>query len=183
MFRGCMKRISGVMLPILLFSFAGICMAADPAATVKQASSLDDQVRHELLMLPYFGVFDSLHFAIEGSDTVVLTGQVVRPILKLDAEAAVKRIPGVSRVVNNIEVLPLSRFDNEIRWRAYRAIYSRPGFERYAIQAVPPIKIIVKNGDLTLEGVVGSQLDKIMAGMAARSIPGVFSVTDDLRIG
>jgi hyperosmotically inducible periplasmic protein len=144
---------------------------------------LSDQVRHELVMLPFLGVFDNLGFSIENSNTVVLAGQVVRPNLKSDAEAAVRRIPGVSKVVNNIEVLPLSSFDDAIRWRTYRAIYSRPGFEKYADQAISPIRIIVKNGNITLDGIVGSQMDRTMAEMAAKSVPGAFSVTDNLTVG
>lgn len=94
----------------------------------------------------------------------------------------VRRIQGISNVVNNIELLPLSPLDNAIRLRAYRAIFSRPGFEKYAVQAVSPIRIIVKNGNITLEGVVGSQLDKTLAEMAARSVL-AFKVTNNLTIG
>jgi len=139
-------------------------------------------VRHELVMLPFLGVFDDLSFTIDGSNDVVLTGEVVRPTLKSDAEAVVRRIQGVTKVVDNIEVLPLSSFDDAIRLRTYRAIFSRPGFEKYADQAVSPIRIIVKNGNIALEGIVGSQMDKTLAEMAARSVPGAFSVIDNLTI-
>ena len=188
MFTRYKKQMLGIVLPIFLFGFAVIGMASENSATVpsmpnKPALSLADQVRHELLMLPYFGVFDNLDFTIENSNTVVLTGQVVRPILKSDAEGVVKRISGVSKVVNNIEVLPLSPFDNSIRWRTYRAIFSRPGFEKYADRAIPPLRIIVKNGNITLVGFVGSKIDKTVAEIAARSVSGVFSVTDDLKVG
>ena len=187
MFTGYRKRMLGIVLPTFLLGCAAISVASthnarDPAGSNKGPLSLTDQVRHELVMLPYFGVFDHLGFAIQDSNTVVLTGQVVRPILKSDAEAAVRRIQGISKVVNNIEVLPLSPFDDAIRLRTYRAIFSRPGFEKYANQAVSPIRIIVKNGNITLEGVVGNQMDKTMAWMAARFVPGAFSVTDNLTV-
>ena len=187
MFQGYVKRMLGIVLPIFLLGFAAISVASthkatNPAGSSKQPLSLTDQVRHELLMLPYFGVFDNLGFTIEDSSTAVLTGQVVRPILKSEAEAAVGRIQGISKVVDNIEVLPLSSFDDAIRVRTYRAIFSRPGFEKYANQANSPIRIIVKNGNITLDGFVGSQIDKTMAAMAARSVPGAFSVTDNLIV-
>jgi hyperosmotically inducible periplasmic protein len=181
------RRLSGFVLPILLLSFAANGLATSHNRTASAVSkklpmSLSDQVRHELLMLPYLGVFDNLSFSIDGSTTVILTGQVVRPILKSDAEGVVRRIPGVSKVVNNIEVLPLSPSDDAIRLRTYRAIFSEPGFEKYAHQAVSPIRIIVKNGNITLEGVVGNALDRTLADMAARSVL-AFKVTDNLTIG
>jgi hyperosmotically inducible periplasmic protein len=187
MFTRYRKQLLGIAFPILLLGFAGIGIAmnnnaANPAGSNKVYSSLVDQIRHELLMLPYNGAFDELEFSIENSTTVVLSGQVVRPLLKSEAEAALHSIPGVSKVVNNIEILPLSSFDDAIRLKTYRAIYSRPGFEKYATQAIAPIRIIVKNGNVILEGTVGSQLDKNMADMAARSVPGAFSVTDNLEI-
>jgi hyperosmotically inducible periplasmic protein len=187
MFRKYRKHLVGIALPILLVSFAGIAVAStgsgpDPSGSAKQALSLADQVRHELLMLPYYGVFDELAFSIQGADTVVLSGEVTRPVLKSDAEAVVRGIKGVGKIVNNIEVLPLSRMDDSIRLAAYRAIFSRPGFEKYAIQANSPIKIIVKNGHITLDGVVISETDKTMAEMAARSIPFTFSITNNLAV-
>ena len=188
MFTDNRNRLFGMVVTALLIVFAGVSVAAPPNTTnstgsKKQPLSLTDQVRHELVTLPYFGVFDNLGFTVEGSDTVVLSGQVVRPMLKSEAETVVRRIQGISKVVNNIEVLPVSPFDNAIRLQTYRAIFSRTGFEKYATQAVSPIRIIVKNGDVTLEGVVGSKMDKILAEMAARSVFGVFSVTDNLTIG
>jgi hyperosmotically inducible protein len=188
MFRVYGKRLLGMVMPIFLIGLVSTGMAStdsrmDPAASNIQPLSMTDQVRHELVLLPYLGVFDDLGFTIDDSNTVVLTGQVIRPILKSDAEAAVRRVRGVSKVVNNIEVLPLSYFDDAIRLRTLRAIASKPGFEKYFIQSVSPIKIIVKNGHITLEGVVGNQLDKTLAMMAARSVPGAFSVVDNLKIG
>jgi hyperosmotically inducible protein len=188
MFKQYRKRLLEITLPVLLLGLvqSGIAStnnATAPAGFSKQASTLIDKVRHELVMLPFYGVFDNLSFAVQDSSTVVLTGQAVRPILKSDAEAVVRRIKGVSKVVNNIEVLPLSRFDDVIRLRVYRAIYGRSGFEKYAIQANAPIKIIVKNGNIKLEGMIGSRMDKTIAVMAARSVPGAFSVVDNLKIG
>lgn len=142
---------------------------------------LDREVRHRLLMLPYNTVFDNLEYRVNGY-RVTLLGQVVNPVLKSDAEATVKRIEGVRQVINHIEVLPLSNFDNQIRIAAYRKIYGYPGFEKYAIQALPPIHIIVKNGNITLVGVVASKMDSQIAYMQARSVSGVFSVTNDLRV-
>jgi hyperosmotically inducible periplasmic protein len=166
------------ILSLFLLGFAGIGLASIP----KQTGPLSDAVRHRILMLPYYDVFDMLGFTIDNSNTVTLNGQVTRPTLKSDAEAVVRSLPGVSRVINNIEVLPLSTFDNSIRVATYRAIYSRPGFERYAIRANAPIRIIVKNSEITLEGVVDNAMDRQMAEMAARRVPYVFRVTDNLTI-
>jgi hyperosmotically inducible protein len=139
------------------------------------------EVRHELVMLPYYGVFDNLAFRVDGS-TVTLLGQVTRPTLKSDAENVVKGIEGVERVQNEIQVLPLSSMDDRIRIATYRAIFGQPGLDRYAMQAVPPIHIIVDNGKVTLEGVVANQGDKDRAGIQANGVSGVFSVTNNLRV-
>jgi hyperosmotically inducible periplasmic protein len=116
-------------------------------------------------------------------DKVTLFGQVTRPTLKSDAEAAVKSIEGVSSVVNNIEVLPPSPMDDQIRRAVYRAIYSEPALSRYSIQAVPSIHIIVKNGNVTLEGVVDNETDKNLAYLRASQVPNVFSVKNNLVVG
>lgn len=142
---------------------------------------LTKEVRHELLMLPFYSVFDNLEYQISGYD-VTLLGQVVRPSLKDDAEASVKKLEGVEHVINKIEVLPLSPNDDRIRRAVYHAIYSRPPLERYALGAVPPIHIIVKNGNVTLEGVVATEADKNVAGIAAKTVSDVFSVTNNLRV-
>jgi hyperosmotically inducible protein len=139
------------------------------------------EVRHELVMLPYYGVFDNLSFRVDGN-TVTLMGEVTRPTLKSSAENVVKDIEGVERVVNNIEVLPLSPQDNDLRLAAYRAIYGHTALNRYALQAVPPIHIIVKNGNITLTGVVANEGDKNIAGIQARGVPGAFSVTNNLQL-
>ena len=138
------------------------------------------EVRHELVMLPYYGVFDNLAYRVEGS-TVTLMGQVARPTLKSSAENVVKDIEGVTKVVNNIEVLPVSPNDDRIRVAVYRAVYGHTALNRYDMQAVPPIHIIVKNGNVTLEGIVLNEGDKNIANIQAKSVPGVFSVTNNLR--
>ena len=148
----------------------------------KTSPTLDEQVRHELIMLPYYNVFDSLSFQVTG-DKVTLTGQVSRPVLKSDAENVVKRIPGVRSVENQIEVLPLSPFDNRIRYAELRAIYGNSALFRYNVMGpIAPIRIIVNNGNVTLEGVVANQMDKQIAGLAANGVPGVFSVTNNLQV-
>jgi len=139
------------------------------------------EVRHELVMLPYYNVFDNLAFKVDGS-TVTLMGQVTRPTLKSDAERVVKSIEGVDKVVNKIEVLPLSPNDERIRMAVYRAIYGNTSLQRYGLQAVPPIHIIVNNGNVTLEGVVATEADKNIANLQANGVPGVFSVKNNLRV-
>ena len=139
------------------------------------------EVRHELVMLPYYGVFDNLAFRVDG-DRVTLLGQVTRPTLKHDAESAIKDVEGVRQVDNQIEVLPLSPNDDRIRMAAYRAIFGQPGLDRYAMQAVPPIHIIVRNGNLTLEGVVSNEGDRNLAGIKAKGVRGAFGVTNNLRV-
>jgi hyperosmotically inducible protein len=152
-----------------------------PAAQAGPQGTIEKQVRHELLMLPYYSVFDNLEFRVDGRD-VELLGQVRNPVLKSDAQNVVKRIEGVSSVTNNIKVLPLSTFDNRIRRAAYRAVFSGPGLYRYAMGANPSIHIIVDNGNVTLVGYVGNEMDKNLAYVRANSVPGVFSVTNDLRV-
>jgi hyperosmotically inducible protein len=145
-------------------------------------SRLINQVRHALLMLPYYGVFDDLAFKVDGG-AVTLLGAVTRPTLKSDAEAAVKHIEGVERVINEIEVLPLSPMDDSIRLAEYRAIYGDPALStRYGYRSLPPIHIIVKNGNVTLEGTVANKADADLAYVRANSVPGVFSVTNDLQV-
>ena len=141
---------------------------------------LEREVRHELVMLPFFSVFDNLAFKVDG-DNVTLLGEVTRPSLKSDAEGAVKRIEGVTNVVNQIEVLPPSPNDDRIRWAAYRAIYGDPMLQRYSVGIQQPIHIIVKNGHLTLEGVVSTEGEKNVANIRANGVSGVFSVNNNLR--
>lgn len=147
----------------------------------REQGNLAKEVRHELVMLPYYGVFDNLAFRVNGNN-VTLLGQVTRPTLKTDAERVVKRIEGVGTVTNNIEVLPLSPNDDRIRRAVYHAIYSQPGLDQYGLRAVPTIHIIVKNGNVDLVGAVANQGDKDRAGIAANGVPGVFSVKNDLMV-
>lgn len=139
------------------------------------------EIRHELVMLPYYGVFDNLSYKVDGYN-VTLMGQVTRPTLKTDAERVVKSIEGVEKVTNNIEVLPNSPNDDNIRLATYRAIYGHTALNRYALNAVPPIHIIVKNGNIALEGVVATEADRNIANVQARSVPGAFGVTNNLRV-
>jgi hyperosmotically inducible protein len=147
-------------------------------------SRLSDQVRHELVTLPWYGVFDNLEYQVNGNE-VVLSGQVVseHSQTKYDAEKAVKRIEGVTKVVNNIQVFPPSPFDNQIRRAEYRAIFSQSTLGRYSLGAIPQIHIIVNGGHVTLEGTVMNEMDRNIAGITANSVPNVFSVTNNLRIG
>ncbi|MGD0508184.1 MAG: BON domain-containing protein [Terriglobales bacterium] len=155
-----------------------------PAGVLPQKSydRIVKEVRHELVMLPYYGVFDNLSYKVDPDGTVTLLGQVARPTLKSDAENVVKRIEGVAKVVNNIEVMPTSMNDDRIRRAAYRAIYGNSVLSQYQLRAVPPIHIIVNNGHITLEGVVARQMDKQIAGMQANSVQGAFSVTNNLVV-
>ncbi len=139
------------------------------------------EVRHELVMLPYYDVFDNLSYRVDGG-TVTLLGQVSRPTLKSDAENVVKKIEGVEKVVNNIEVLPLSPNDDRIRRAVYRVIFGDATLSRYGFMAVPSIHIIVKNGNVTLEGVVANEGDKNIAGIRANGVSGVFSVKNNLTV-
>jgi hyperosmotically inducible protein len=153
----------------------------DSAYSSRTRERLERQVRHELVMLPFYSVFDNLEFRVNGY-TVELYGQTIRPTLKSDAEAVVKDIEGVERVNNHIEVLPLSFSDDRIRLATYRAIYSYPGLDRYGFQPIPSIHIIVRNGNVTLTGVVDTQMDKNVAYLRANGVSGVFSVTNQLCV-
>jgi hyperosmotically inducible protein len=158
-----------------------------PAAAVAQEKDsrtrqVESEVQHQLLMLPYYTVFDFLAFRVEPGGTVRLLGQVVRPTLKSDAERRLKGIPGIEKVINDIEVLPTSPADDRIRLAAARNIYRTETLERYGFQTNPSIRIIVKNGRVTLEGIVDSESDKTVAGMKAREIGGVFEVKNNLIV-
>ena len=145
-------------------------------------SRIAQQVRHQLLMLPYYTIFDDLAFRVQGS-TVTLLGAVTNPVLKSDAGNVVKRVEGVTNVNNDIEVLPVSPMDWQIRRAEFRAIYGDPQIgTRYGYQALPSIHIIVKNGHVTLEGVVANQADKNLIGIRANGVPNVFSVTNNLQV-
>jgi hyperosmotically inducible protein len=147
-----------------------------------QARDLGDAVRHELVSLPYYNVFDNLEYSVQPGGVVILSGQVTWPPVKSDAEHNVKKIPGVTQVIDNIKVLPLSPMDYQIRRAEYRAIFGYGPLYRYALGAVPSIHIIVDNGHVTLVGVVDNEADKNMVGIRANGVPDVFSVTNNLRV-
>ena len=155
----------------------------DPQSSKRGQVKILDEIRKELLTLPWYDVFDWLEAELRGDGTVVLRGETVRPTLKKDAEARVQKVEGVQKVINEIEVLPLSPNDDQLRIALYRAIYKfdSPLF-RYATQAVPPIHIIVKNGRVTLKGVIATEMDSQLAYTAARAVPGAFEVTNQLRV-
>jgi hyperosmotically inducible protein len=181
------KRRSAMKLRPLLVTFVVLALAL--AASGRQASTPSEaatarvtkEVRHELLMLPYFSVFDNLSYKVDGYN-VTLIGQVTRPTLKSDAENVVKRIEGVEHVDNQIEVLPLSPNDDRIRRALYRSIYGYPALQKYSMGVQQPIRIIVKNGNATLEGVVDNEADKNIANIRARGVSGVFAVTNNLQV-
>jgi len=173
------RRVTVALIAMMLgfASFSSTTQGQEP----KAQQNMVKEVRHQLVLLPYYSVFDNLSFRLDGSK-VILMGQVVRPTLKSDAAAAVKSVEGVSSVQNDIEVLPNSPMDDRLRRAVYRAIYSEPGLQRYALSAVPSIHIIVKNGNVTLEGVADNDTDKNLAGLRANGVPNVFSVTNNLVV-
>lgn len=174
-----MKKIFATMFLGLALALTSISALANPNNV--ETDKTTNKIRKELVMLPFYSVFDNLAFKYEDG-TVTLYGQVSRPTLRKDAERVVERVNGVENVVNRIEVLPLSSFDDDIRVRAYYAIYGQPGLDRLSFQAVPPIHIIVKNGHVTLEGIAPNKGDATRAFIAANSVPNVFSVTNNLRV-
>ena len=185
-----MKRHCTPVLTILslVCSTAGAADKKSPQHTdpyvqgTSDESRIAKEVRHELVMLPYFGVFDDLGFTVNGGN-VTLLGEVTRPTLKSDAGNVVKHVEGVTNVMNNIEVLPLSPDDDRIRMATYRAVYGDPALStRYGYRALPSIHIIVKNGNVRLEGVVANEGDKNIAGIRANGVSGAFGVQNDLRV-
>jgi hyperosmotically inducible periplasmic protein len=179
------RSIRPAALAAILFLAAGTMLAQQPTPATRAPGHNDQgimrEVGHQLALLPWYSVFDNLQYRVNG-DKVTLMGQVVRPVTKDDAEAAVKKVEGVESVDNQIEILPLSPDDDRIRRAEFHAIYSQPSLQRYAESAVQQIHIIVKNGHVTLEGVVASQADKDAAGLYANQVPQVFSVTNNLQV-
>jgi osmotically-inducible protein OsmY len=172
--------------PLLIALFAMLVSTpatvwAQHPVTGRAQDRIEREVRHELIMLPYYGVFDNLGYEVDGY-TVTLTGQVTRPTLKSDAESVVRKIEGVERVNNQIEVLPVSPNDDRIRLAEYRSVYGQGGLERYGLLHIQSVHIIVKNGHVTLEGTVANEGDKNIANIRAHGVPGVFSVTNHLRL-
>ncbi len=179
-----MRRVRNLILAIAAtLTIATSAAVAAPVTSNDQGlnqQQIMKKVQKELVTLPYYGVFDNLAYKVEG-DTVTLYGQVVRPTTRKDAENRVARIKGVARVINQIEVLPLSSFDDSVRVRTYRTLFRTGGLYRYAMGANPSIHIVVNRGHVTLEGVVSNEGDKNLAYIAARGVSGVFSVTNNLR--
>jgi hyperosmotically inducible periplasmic protein len=176
-----MKRVKALFIAGFAALLSSTLLTASTPFPDNSSAYITKQVGHELRMLPYYSIYDDLSYKVDGG-TVTLYGYVVRPILKSDAENVVKRVEGVEHVVNRVEVLPLSGFDNSIRRRETRAIYGFPSLQRYGLGTQPSIHIIVNNGHVTLTGIVDNQADKNVAYIQANSVPGVFSVTNNLRV-
>jgi hyperosmotically inducible periplasmic protein len=179
---------SNITAGVLLVAFALVAQTRDKnhndafAPGAAEETRIAKEVRHELVTLPYYGVFDDLAFRVDGS-TVTLLGAVTQPVTKSDAERSVKRVEGVTQVINTIELLPLSPLDDQIRRAEYRAIYGDPALsDRYGFRALPSIHIIVKNGHVILEGVVANQFDKNFINVKANAVPNVFSLTNSLLV-
>ena len=170
---------------LLIFTVLNLSCLAQGEAQSETATSdvefIKKEVRHELRMLPYLDVFDNLAYQVDGYE-VTLRGQVTRPLLKSDAERAVKRIEGVTRVNNEIEILPLSPFDDRIRLRLFHVIYGYAPLQKYALSVNKPIRIIVNKGHVDLEGVVDNEADKNIAGIRANGVSDVFSVRNNLQV-
>jgi len=174
------SKLLVVVVTLLSLATLGSTQNRDQPSA-KAQERITKEVRHEILMLPYFGVFDNIAFRVDGY-AVTLQGQVTRPTTKSDAENVVKHIEGVEKVDNQIEVLPPSPMDDRLRLELYRAIYGFPALEKYALGVQKPIRIIVKNGHVALEGVVDNEADKNLAGVRANGVPGIFSVDNNLRV-
>lgn len=174
-----MKQMT--LIPVLLLSALALAAVAHGAPATAPLTPLEKQVRHEILLLPYYGVFDNISFRVDGRN-VTLTGEVYRPLLKSEAQNVVKHIAGVETVTNEIKILPTSFFDDQIRAEAVRYIYGYPVLQRYGAGVQPSIRIIVDNGHLTLEGKVNNETDRNIAFIRANSLPNVFSVTNKLEV-
>jgi BON domain len=184
-----MKNNKTTVFAALLLAVGMPVFAATPpqnslpsSQTVGQTTyNISNQVRHELVMLPFLTIFDNLGYRVDGT-TVTLVGQVTRPVVKQDAERVVKNIEGITAIRNEVEVLPLSPMDDQIRWAEARSIYTSPTLNRYGAGTQPSIHIVVKNGNVTLVGFVNNESDKDIAGIRANQVPGVFSVQNELQI-
>ena len=174
------------ILVILIMIGLTASLTASAASNRQEGSvrnfGFTESIRKQLARLPYYGVFDNLAFELNGN-TVILYGQVLRSTTKREAERRVAKMEGVERVINKIDVLPPSSFDDSIRRRVYNAVFRTGGLYRYAMGANPSIHIVVNRGRVSLEGVVSNQMDSQLAYMAANGVPGVFSVTNNLRVG
>ncbi|MGD0932480.1 MAG: BON domain-containing protein [Candidatus Korobacteraceae bacterium] len=200
-----MGKAGGIVAVVLALSFLAVAAGAQSAQPPMSNQSMSNQpapaqapppeaalppeaqakiakaINHNVIMLPYYGIFDSLSYQLQGR-TVILTGEVTNPSLKPDAERAVKKVEGVDKVVNNIEILPPSPIDQQIRERVRKTIYSYGPLFKYSRDPNPPIRIIVKNSRVTLEGVVDSEGDKNLCTLRVNQISSVLSVTNNLRV-
>src|ERR1700739_4095346 len=174
--------LAACSLVITVATMGSVPQSAKAQRETKSNQNIVREVRHQRLLLPFYSVFDNLAFKVDG-DRVTLEGQVTRPTLTSDAEAAVKSIESVSGVTNNIDVLPPSPMDDQLRRALYRTIYGDPSLSKYSWSAVPSIHIIVKSGHVTLVGVVDNETDKNLAEVRAKTVPNVFSVTNNLQVG
>jgi hyperosmotically inducible periplasmic protein len=194
--RGLGTRSIGVVISFLVislvlmagdraFAFNGDARQTAPPPSERGGQAYEQwltrEVGHELNLLPWLTVFDNLQYQVNGSE-VTLLGQVVNPVIKDDAQTAVKGIEGVTKINNNIEVLPVSPMDAQIRRAEFHAIYGAPQLQRYGMGTMPSIHIIVANGHVTLLGYVDNQSDKNVAEIRAKSVPNVFSVADNLQV-
>jgi osmotically-inducible protein OsmY len=170
------------MYPLVIALSALLSLVSPAQQKDSRTLRVEADVERELFMLANYSVFDFLAFRVEPGGTVRLLGAVIRPTLKSDAERRVKRVEGVDTVINDIEVLPVSPSDDAIRLAVARNIYNSNALDRYGFQSQPPIHIIVKQGRVTLEGVVDSESDKSVAGLKAREINGVFEVKNNLSV-
>ena len=166
----------GMMASALSFS------VQNAMASARGTEAIDKQVKHELNMLPYVNVFDFMAFTVDANGIVTLSGEVTNPVLRSDAGNVVKRIAGVEQVNNEIQVLPVSPMDDGLRIRLFRTIYGYPTLQKYSLGLNKSIRIIVDNGHVTLMGVVDSEMDRNVAGIRANSVPGIFSVDNQLKV-
>jgi len=167
--------------PIVILTILGVSFIGSAQVSSREQARLTKEIRHKLVTLPFYSVFDNLAYSLDGAN-VTLSGETPRAGTKIDAEKAVKRIEGIGTVTNNIEVLPVSPSDDRLRRAVYKAIFNKPGLDMYAHQSVPTIHIVVKDGHVTLVGSVSNQGDKNQAGIVAQGVPGIFSVKNDLVV-
>lgn len=173
----------GIRVKMIAIAALAVSAFAQPSTVQPAAgdSPLAKEIRHELLMMPYYGIFDHLAFRVDG-EQVTLLGEVNRPTLKAEAERRVKSVKGVELVDNQIRILPLSPFDDRLRVASVRTLFGHPGLSRYSLGALPPIHFIVENGVLTLKGSVMNEMDRNLAGILANGIPGAFAVNNELVV-
>ncbi len=178
------SNIVRILLVTFTLGLAGLQAAAvtvTGAEDKKLLDPLENEIRKQLITMPFYGVFDFIEFDVQG-DKVILKGDVSGPTLQSSASRVVERIPGVKSVENQIEVQPLSNFDNSIRRSMVRAIYGDSALNRYSAGANPWIRILVRNGNVTLEGYVDRETDKDIATIRARGVSDAFSITNNLAV-